>query len=351
MKQKVGIVSCYFKHNYGSMLQAYATQQILDNMGIENETINVDENIHFINGKKKYYITQIANLSFIKSKLGMIKLKFDKKLKKDLGKNIAIRDKKYEEFKKEFRLTKPYKTYKELNEECTRYSDIIVGSDQLWLPVNVIADYYTLNWVEDKINKISLATSFGVSKIHNKYKEKYSKFLNRIENLSVREKSGVKLVKELSQKDAMLACDPTLLLTKEEWQKIAVKDKIVKDKYILCYFLGKSIEHRKFAEKLKQKTGYKIVSLNHADEYVKYSDIFADETPYDIGPRQWINLIENAEYVCTDSFHGTIFSLINNKNFFTFERYNSKNSKISTNSRIYSLLETVQLKERLIKRN
>ena len=144
----------------------------------------------------------------------------------------------------------------------------------------------------------------------------------------------------------MLACDPTLLLTKEEWQKIAVKDK-----YILCYFLGKSIEHRKFAEKLKQKTGYKIVSLNHADEYVKYSDIFADETPYDIGPRQWINLIENAEYVCTDSFHGTIFSLINNKNFFTFERYNSKNSKISTNSRIYSLLETVQLKERLIKRN
>ena len=308
MKQKVGIVSCYFKHNYGSMLQAYATQQILDNMGIENETINVDENIHFINGKKKYYITQIANLSFIKSKLGMIKLKFDKKLKKDLGKNIAIRDKKYEEFKKEFRLTKPYKTYKELNEECTRYSDIIVGSDQLWLPVNVIADYYTLNWVEDKINKISLATSFGVSKIHNKYKEKYSKFLNRIENLSVRE-------------------------------------------YILCYFLGKSIEHRKFAEKLKQKTGYKIVSLNHADEYVKYSDIFADETPYDIGPRQWINLIENAEYVCTDSFHGTIFSLINNKNFFTFERYNSKNSKISTNSRIYSLLETVQLKERLIKRN
>ena len=239
MKQKVGIVSCYFKHNYGSMLQAYATQQILDNMGIENETINVDENIDFINGKKKYYITQIANLSFIKSKLGMIKLKFDKKLKKDLGRNIAIRDKKYEEFKKVFRLTKPYKTYKELNEECTKYSDIIVGSDQLWLPVNIVADYYTLNWAEDKINKISLATSFGVAKINNKYKEKYSKFLNRIENLSVREKSGVKLVKELSQKDAMLACDPTLLLTKEEWQKIAVKDKIVKDKYILCYFLGK----------------------------------------------------------------------------------------------------------------
>ena len=93
--KKIGIVSCYFKHNYGSMLQAYATQQILDNMHLENETINIDENVDFANGKKKYYATQITNVSFIKSKLGMIKLKFDKKLNKELGKNICIRDLKY----------------------------------------------------------------------------------------------------------------------------------------------------------------------------------------------------------------------------------------------------------------
>lgn len=346
---KVGIVSCYFKHNYGSMLQAYATQKILDDMGIENETINIDENIDFANGKKKYYMEQIFNFQFIKSKFGMIKLKLDKKINKELGKNIAIRDKKYEEFKeKYFKLTEPFKTYSELTENTKKnYSAVLVGSDQLWLPVNVVADYYTLNFVPDEIKKISYSTSFGVSSIPEKYKEEYRKFLNRIDYLSTREVAGQSLIKELTGKEAKLVCDPTLLFNKDEWMVIQQKERIIKDKYILCYFLGKNIEHRKFAERLKAKTGYKIISLNHADEYVKYSDKFADETPYDVGPAEFLNMVRNAEYVCTDSFHGTIFSLINNVKFFTFRRYNNK-SKVSTNSRIDSLLGIVNLKDRLI---
>lgn len=348
MNKKVGIVSCYFKHNYGSMLQAYATQKVLDNMEIPNETINIDENIDFANGKKKYYMSQITNIPFIKSKLGMVKLKFDKKINKNLGNNIQIRDNKYKEFEKNFKLTKPYKTYKELSEQCVNYSNVIVGSDQLWLPVNVVADYYTLNWVPDNVNKVSYATSFGVSTVPDKYKNDYKKFLNRINCLSTREEAGVKLVEQLSDNKATLVCDPTLLLNKEEWMDIQKEKPIIKEKYILCYFLGKNIEHRKFAEKLKEKTGCKIVSLNHADEYVKYSDKFCDYAPYNIGPAEWINLIRNAEYVCTDSFHGTVFSLINNTKFFTFERYSNKNSKVSTNSRIYSLLGIVDLKERIL---
>lgn len=348
MAKKVGIVSCYFKHNYGSMLQAYATQKILDDMNIENETINIDKNIDFSNGKKKYYMGQVLNFQFIKSKLGMIKLKLDKKINKNLGKNISIRDKKYEEFRKTFRLTEPYKTYAELNEKAEKdYSSVIVGSDQLWLPVNVVADYYTLNWVPEDVNKISFSTSFGVSVIPEKYKEAYKKFLNRINYLSTREVAGQKIIKDLIGRDATLVCDPTLLFNKVEWMSIQKEEPIIKGKYIFCYFLGKNIEHRKFAERLKEKTGYKIVSLNHADEYVKYSDMFADEAPYDVGPAEFLNMIRNAEYVCTDSFHGTVFSLINNVKFFTFRRYNSK-SKVSTNSRIDSLLGIVNLKERLI---
>ena len=76
--KKTALVSCYFKNNYGSLLQAYATQKILDDMGIENETINIDENIDFKKGKRKYYLSQITNFTFIKSKFGMIKLKIDK---------------------------------------------------------------------------------------------------------------------------------------------------------------------------------------------------------------------------------------------------------------------------------
>ena len=102
--------------------------------------------------------------------------------------------------------------------------------------------------------------------------------------------------------------------------------------------MGSNIEHRKFAERLRKKTGYKIVSINHSDEYVKYSDEFADIIPYDIGPCEWISLIRDAEYICTDSFHGTVFSILYNKLFFNFRRYNS-NSKVSTNSRLDSLLK------------
>ncbi len=348
MNRKVGIVSCYFKHNYGSMLQAYATQKILDDMGIENETINIDKNIDFKNGKKKYYLGQILNFSFIKTKFGMLKLKLDKKLNKDLGNNIKIRDKKYDEFISNFNLTKPYETYNELTEMCEKnYTSVLVGSDQLWLPVNVVADYYTLSFVPEKINKISYSTSFGFSKVPKKYENKYKQFLNRINFLSTREKTGVQIIEELTGRKAELVCDPTLLFNKDEWMAIQSKDRLIKEKYILCYFLGKNVEHRKFAERLREKTGCKIVSLNHADEYVKYSDIFADYIPYDVGPSEFLNLIRNAEYVCTDSFHGTVFSLINNVKFFTFRRYNNK-SKISTNSRLDSLLEIVKLKERLL---
>lgn len=347
--KKVGIVSCYFKHNYGSMLQAYATQKILDNMEIENETINIESfDKEIAKKKRKYYMSQMFNIPFIKAKFGMMKLKIDcKTTKKDLAKKIAIRNKKFKEFIEEFRLSKPYKTMKELEEKTSNYTDVIVGSDQLWLPVNVVADYYTLNFVPEKVNRISYSTSFGVSQIPKKYEEQYKKFLSRIDFLSVREEKGKKIIKDLIDRDVNVVCDPTLLLNNKEWMEIQKEEPIIKEKYILCYFLGKNVEHRKFAEKLREKTGFKIVSLNHLDEYVKYSDKFADIIPYDIGPGDFINLIRNAEYVCTDSFHGTIFSLINHKEFFVFRRYNNK-SKVSTNSRLDSILNIVDLKERIL---
>ena len=338
MSKKVGIVSCYFKKNYGSMLQAYATQKILDNNNIPNETINIEENVDFKKGKRKYYISQIFNFGFIKSKFGMIKLKFDKSINRELKKNIGIRSAKYNEFKREFRISRKCNSYSDLTKLAKeKYNNIIVGSDQLWLPVNVVSDYYTLNWVPNEINKISYATSFGFSKVPNKYYDTYSSFLKRINHISTREESGVKIIKSIIGKDAELVADPTLLLTKEEWEKESSKGRIINEKYILCYFLGSNIEHRKFAERLRDETGCKIVSLNHADEYVKYSDMFCDYALYDVGPREWINLVKNAEYVCTDSFHGTVFAITFNKIFFDFRRYNVK-SKVSTNSRIDSLL-------------
>jgi len=345
--EKVAIVSCYFKNNYGSQLQAFATQKAIEKLGYETETIDIKKNVDFANGKKKYYASQVLNFNFIKTKLGMLKLKMYKKMNKKLARNISIRDKKFNDFKNIYNMSEEYKDYNELKDACQKYDSVVVGSDQLWLPVNVVSDYYTLNWVPDEINKVSYATSFGISSIPNKYEENYKAFLKRINYLSVRESAGVELVESLIGKNAELVCDPTILLEQKDWLEIQEKDKIVQEPYILCYFLGNSIEYRKFAEKIKEKTNCKIVALNHCDEYVKYDDSYADEILYDIGPGEFVNLIRNADFVCTDSFHGTVFSLLNNKKFFTFRRFNSK-SKMSTNSRVESLLDKVNLKDRLI---
>ena len=97
---------------------------------------------------------------------------------------------------------------------------------------------------------------------------------------------------------------------------------------------------KKYAERLKEKTGCKIVSLNHADEYVKYSDKFCDYAPFDVGPREWINLVANAEYVLTDSFHGTCFSIIYNKNFIDI-------LPSITGTRISSILKLFDLESRI----
>ena len=263
-----------------------------------------------------------------------------------MNNDIKIRNKKYEEFRKEFTYSRNCLDYESLTELAKeRYTDVIVGSDQLWLPVNIVSDYYTLNWVPEEINKISYSTSFGFSSLNKKYNNMYKNFLNRINHISVREESGQKIIDNFKLRSELVA-DPTLLLTKDEWDKITIKARIIEEKYILCYFLGKNKEHRKFAERLKEKTGLKIVSLNHADEYVRYSDKYCDYAPYDIGPKEFINLIKNAEYVLTDSFHGTIFSIIFNKKFYIFKRY--KESKYSTNSRIDSLIDTFKIPKEII---
>lgn len=347
--KKVGLCTCYFKTNYGSMLQAYATQKVLEKNGVRCETISVDALEDFSKGKKKYYKQQILNFKFLAEKSGMAFLKIKRKLiRNELSRNLALRDRCFKSFERShFKLSESFKSYEELSNLCTeRYTDVVVGSDQLWLPVNVVADYYTLNFVPDGINKVAYATSFGISSIPTRYRDLYTKFLSRLNHVSVREENAACMLRDEFGLDVRSICDPTLLLIKEEWLAETDGKRRYEDKYILCYFLGKNREHRRFAERLREKTGYKIVSINHCDEYDRYSDKFADYTPYDVGPAEWIRLIADAEYVCTDSFHGSVFSILNNRTFFTFRRFKSK-AVMSTNSRVYSLLRQFGLEDRL----
>ena len=222
-----------------------------------------------------------------------------------------------------------------------------MGSDQLWKPDSISHGYYTLDFVPDNVFKASYATSFGIKEMPKYQVKKCGAFLKRFDFLSTREVSGKEIIKNTSGKDAVVVADPTLMLTSNDWDAIQPKERIIKEKYIFCYFLGKASWHREFAKKIKDITGYKIVSILHTDEYVKEDNKFADFSPYDVNPGDFLNLIKNAEYVCTDSFHCSVFSVIFKKLFFTFNRFDAS-KKQSTNTRIDSLLGILKLEDRRV---
>lgn len=349
--KRIGIVSCYFQHNYGSMLQALATQMALDKLNYENETVDISGFNHEIKKAKLLYFAKASLTSdILLSKLGMAKNVLIKKFSKnEYAAMSRIRAEKFDDFsKKWFRKSPKYTSKKELGDSCKEnYSSVLVGSDQLWLPGNIAADYYTLNFVPETVNTIAYATSFGQSSLPKDSARKAALFLKKIRHIGVREESGQKLVKELAGRDVPVVCDPTLLFTGEEWLSIQKDEPIVEDKYILCYFLGNNPPHREFAKRLRQATGCKIVALTHLDEFVKSDEGYADETPYNVDPADFLNLIRNATYVCTDSFHCSVFSMLYKKVFFTFRRY-ARKTKSSTNSRLDTLFRLAGVSGRIL---
>lgn len=350
----IALVTCYFHPNYGSMLQAYATQKIMEEWDIPCENICIDGLKKEIDGSKvKFYLKQINNPQVLSGTIVRIVKKkvYQKVLKNTVGKNLKIRNACFRNFvNQNFIISKRYDSKKQLTEECNKYSAVVVGSDQLWLPSNIEADYYTLTWVPDSVPKIAFSTSFGTSFLPKKHQHMANQFLHRFQAISVREETGQKMIKEYTGLDVPVVCDPTLLFSGEDWMCIQKKEPIIKDKYILCYFLGNNKEDRQFAKRLREHTGYKIVALLHLDEYIKGDTQYADETPYDIGPGELLNLIRNAEYIVTDSFHGSVFSIIYKKMFFTSRRVR-KEGILCTNNRLDSLFHKLGIEGRLIQGN
>ena len=347
-KKRVAMAINYDYHDYGGMLQAYASQRALIKLGIEAEAINYDNLKRDINKRKwKYFLSNIMDSTIVKEKSRIINKRLKEKIDKSFGKKMAIRDMAFDRFCNEkFKVTRKYKTWEELHNACKDYDAIIVGSDQLWLPSNVVGDYYTLNFVPDDVNKVAYATSFGIGAIPAKMKNQYTAYLKRINYLSAREISGQEIIKQCTGRDVPLVCDPTMLLEREEWNSIARDKRIIEDDYIFCYFMGDNPEQREFVKQLAQKENCKIVALLHLDQYIASDENYVDIAPYDIDPSDFVNLVKNSKFVCTDSFHGTVFSIIFSKDFFTFKRFNKKAS-LSTNTRLVSLLGKLGLNERL----
>ena len=340
---KIGLVSVH-NPNYGSMLQTYALHTYLNGIGADNEIILYT---------KKNDLRQMRRLMNIQLVLmkGRVVYRdiYCKLFHSDISKQLSLRMSKFEDFKnKHFKFSRNHIGWKDLLTTNQDYDTFIIGSDQVWNPINIGTDFFNLLFTEDKKYRISYASSFGVSCIPNSQIKKTKQYLERIQCLSTREKTGVEIIKDLTGRDAELVCDPTLLVSKNLWDKLKGEKRFINEKYIFCYFLGNNPEHRDFANRFKDKTGYKLVALQHLDELILSDVNFADIKPFDVGPAEFVNLISNAEFVLTDSFHGTIFSLLYHKRFFTFSRFESS-SKGSTNSRVISLLEMMGVKEHHIK--
>lgn len=340
IKKKIALISVN-NYNYGSLLQAFALQKFLIKNGFDNEIILFFEKNIF------RQFCRLFKISFFIMK-GRILYRnlYLKFFHPELYTKIIIRKKKFEEFKStNLIFSKPYRGRKSLVNGTKKYKSFVLGSDQVWHPNNMGMDYFNFNFVPFNISKIAYAPSFGVSKIPFYQIKKTKHYLNRINDISVREKSGKEIVKGLIHKDVPIVCDPTLLVNREEWEKLKGSSKLIEQKYIFCYFLGSNPIHREFANRLKKYTGLKIVTLLHMHEYVKIDENFGDVRPFNVGPSEFINLISNAGYVLTDSFHGTIFSILYKKEFYTFYRF-LENKSTSTNTRINFILSLLNIVDR-----
>lgn len=347
---KVALAINYDYHDYGGMLQAFATQRFLTKNGIDSDAINFDKLKGDINKRKwRYFLSNIFDISIVKEKSKLIEKKLKQKSNEKLKSGMAERDAAFDEFcKSHFKVSRAFESWEDMTKACrNEYDAVVVGSDQLWLPSNIMADYYTLNWVPQDVKKIAYATSFGIGSIPAKYSKIYSHYLKRINYLSARETSGQDIIKKLAGRDVQLVNDPALLLDADGWNEVISNESLIKEKYVFCYFMGNNPEQRNFVRRLANEKGLKVVALLHLDQYIATDEYYVDMAPWHVSPADFVNLVKNAECVCTDSFHGTVFSIIYSRPFFTFKRFNKKAS-LSTNTRITSLLTRLGLMDRLV---
>lgn len=341
----IGVCIKYFHENYGGTLQAFATTKILDDLNIDYELIRYTKKNNIFTKIK--YIPRLLNGVLINDKYEAIKKKIGMKKHPDIARADAVRMRAFHDFQKKYftRLSEEYIGYKALCEGARKYSAIVTGSDQLWSPAGLPTNYYNLMFVPDSVRKISYASSFGVNNIPFYQKKRTIKFLNRLDFISMRENRGSEIVKELTGKNVPVVLDPVFMLSQERWNQVIPVKKMLEEPYIFAYFLGTNVEHRNAVKELQKKTGYKIVALRHLDQYVDEDETFGDIAPYEVGPEEFLNFLRGAEYICTDSFHGSVFSIIYEKKFMTFNRYD-EGSKHSKNSRIDTLCENLGLNKR-----
>jgi len=329
--KKIGIITYHSANNYGAMLQVYALQEIVK---------KYYKDVHIIDYRNKKVEDNYKILKFH----GKNPIRLTKQLiqnLKNLPRNYR-RNKKFVDFKNTYMQLSQnkYKSQIDLKQNAPDYDVYITGSDQVWSThiTGELEDAYTLNFGKDTVKRISYAASIGKSKIEEKYQKQYQTKLAKMDCISVREEIAKEELQKFMQKDMEVVLDPTLLMDTKEWDKIADQSQEkIEEEYILVYELLQDNTIKKIVEMLKEKTNLKVVSLKSCS--ISKEDIYKDE--YITGPIEFVSLIKHAKYVVTNSFHGTVFSLLYEKEFFAIPPQ-------KTGARIISLLEKLKLRKRIV---
>lgn len=329
---RVAILSLVLHTNYGGILQSYALQTALERMGHEVEVLSTSYKISMPPMYKMpfCYLKRLAN-KIIKDKNTPIF--YEQKLKKE----YSIISQNTQKFIDEYIHVRMIESFSEIKE--SDYDAIIVGSDQVWRPIYFEEQWkssidnaflkFTKGW---NVKRISYAASFGVDK--SEYSEEQKKscgdLLNRFDFVSVREDAGVKLCKDLFGVSAVKCCDPTMLLSIDDYKQLIPQSTISFNGKLLTYSLDKSESLQKIIDKVSKEKDLTPYEINIVNNGVKPS------------VESWIKGFSDAEFVITDSFHACVFSMIFNKPFLVV------GNKSRGMSRFISLLKQFGQENRLI---
>lgn len=322
---KVGIVTIVDNTNYGNRLQNYAVYYIL------RKKIGCKATILVSYKEKAFY--DGAYVAWIKNQIVKKLCVIPKLAEKRFG-NTVTRWANFQNWSKLIP-TKCFYSCSELPQELNDKFDLfIAGSDQIWnynFSSNKFDDYLLRFAESDKRNAIS--ASFGVDILPDEWKATFKEELKKFENISVREEAGQAIIKDLLGYEVPVLIDPTMMLSKEEWLQVAKKPRVDCSKpYVLKYYLGDENESDKIDVWAKKK-GYEVYELLNENIPELYS----------AGPGEFINLIDNASLVCSDSFHCIVFSIIFSRPFLVYARQGSENYMTS---RLHTLLKKFGFEDR-----
>ncbi len=330
---KIGIITWFTGPNYGTNLQAIALQYYLRKQGHEVNIINYEVLVSQQGGKKRIFQKIISQpkkylVKLVNKKYDCEILIRDKRLKQSINKNCI--------------LTKKINTENEFVKVCNEFDLLICGSDQIWNP-NWYHPFYFADYEDIDTRRISYAPSVGVDSVPNKVIPQFLHSINNFSHISVREDSAADLIEFYTKERPQVVVDPTLLLGKEDWERIFPKKVLYNNSYVLGIFLNDKLSHLLAAKKYakSQQLDYVIVPYKGIT-YLQRGKICADA-----GLDEIINLIRGAQYILTDSFHITVFSILYERQFYIFQRFREDEVN-SQNTRITNLLNMVGLEERLV---